>query len=339
MNEEKEKNSLFIPDINTNDKTLTYKIFHYFHYQLKGNKEFKTWLSCILILIESVQFISYAFSPIHFDSWKLEEKSISKISTVISAFRLSSFIKLMKNEIYYLILYLVIVFIFVLCLFVVLQILFSDTSSRLFKYSAATIWSLINILSIFLFIPLMEIVLTPIQCVNGKVYGLKNDEICWNAIHYLRSILGVLGGIFFFLWCSFMISFSFYPFQKSMSTIRINSTNDLIIIIMKLVAILQNIFIKNEYASLAILFLIAYIMFYFCYNENSYNNSHLELIIIIKNLLILWTYFVLFLTKIFQSYIINGFIYLLVIGYPVMVYLSILLNKEKERNEFYIFIR
>ena len=326
MNEEKEKNSLFIPDINTNDKTLTYKIFHYFHYQLKGNKEFKTWLSCILILIESVQFISYAFSPIHFDSWKLEEKSISKISTVISAFRLSSFIKLMKNEIYYLILYLVIVFIFVLCLFVVLQILFSDTSSRLFKYSAATIWSLINILSIFLFIPLMEIVLTPIQCVNGKVYGLKNDEICWNAIHYLRSILGVLGGIFF----------SFYPFQKSMSTIRINSTNDLIIIIMKLVAILQNIFIKNEYASLAILFLIAYIMFYFCYNENSYNNSHLELIIIIKNLLILWTYFVLFLTKIFQSFIINGFIYLLVIGYPVMVYLSILLNKEKEMSFTYL---
>ena len=336
MNEEKEKNSLFIPDINTNDKTLTYKIFHYFHYQLKGNKEFKTWLSCILILIESVQFISYAFSPIHFDSWKLEEKSISKISTVISAFRLSSFIKLMKNEIYYLILYLVIVFIFVLCLSVVLQILFSDTSSRLFKYSAATIWSLINILSIFLFIPLMEIVLTPIQCVNGKVYGLKNDEICWNAIHYLRSILGVLGGIFFFLWCSFMISFSFYPFQKSMSTIRINSTNDLIIIIMKLVAILQNIFIKNEYASLAILFIIAYIMFYFCYNENSYNNSHLELIIIIKNLLILWTYFVLFLTKIFQSFIINGFIYLLVIGYPVMVYLSILLNKEKEMSFTYL---
>ena len=336
MNEEKEKNSLFIPDMNTNDKNLTYKIFHYFHYQLKSNKELKTWLSCILILIESVQFISYAFSPNHFDSWKMEEKNISKISTIICAFRLSTFIKLMKNEIYYIILYLAIIFIFFLCLFVVLQILFSDTSSRLFKYSAATIWSLIDILSIFLFIPLMEIVLTPIQCVNGKVYGLKNDEICWNAVHYLRSILGILGGIFFFLWCIFMISFSFYPFQKSMSTIRINSTNDVIIIIMKLIAILQNIFIKNEYASLAILFLIGYIMFYFCYNDNSYNNNHLELIIIIKNSLILWTYFVLLLTKLFQSFIINGFIYLLGIGYPVMIYLSILLNKEKEMNFTYL---
>jgi hypothetical protein len=133
-----------------------------------------------------------------------------------------------------------------------------------------------------------------------------------------------------------MINFSFYPFQKSMSTIRINSTNDVIILIMKLIAILQNIFINNEYASLALLFLISYTMFYFCYNENSYNNSHLELIILIKNLLILWTYFVLFLTKIFQSFIINGFIYLLVIGYPVMVYLSILLNKEKEMSFTYL---
>ena len=336
MNEEKEKNSLFIPDMNSNDKALSYKIFHYFHYQLKGNKEFKTWLSCILILIESIQFISYAFSPIHFESWKLEEKNIKKISTIICAFRLSTFIKLMKNEIYYIILYLVIIFIFVLCLIVVLQILFSDTSSRLFKYSAAIIWSLMDILSIFLFIPLMEIVLIPIQCVDGKIYGVKNDEICWKGIHYLRSILGILGAIFFFIWCIFMISFSFYPFQKLMSTIRINSTNDTIILIMKLIVILQNIFIKNEYVSLAILFLISYVMFYFCYNEYSYNNYHLELFIIIKNLLILWTYFVLFLTKLFQGFIINGFIYLLVIGYPVMIYLSILLNKEKEMSFTYL---
>ena len=335
MNEDKEKNTLFIPDINTNDKALIYKIFHYFHYQLKINKEFKTWLSCILISIEAIQIISYAFSSVHHNSWKMEQKNIKKISTIISAFRLSPFIKLMNNNIYHAISYLIIIFIFFLCLCVILQILFSDPSSRLFKYSAATIWSLKEIISIFLYIPLTEIILTPIKCVDGKVYGVKNEEICWKGVHYLRLILGILGSLFLFIWCIFMLNLSFYPFQKYMSTIRINSTNNVINVISKLILILQNIFISNEHLSFIILFLLSFMMFYFCYYESTYNNNHLEIVITIKNIIILWTYFVLFLTKLFQSFIINGFIYILIIGYPVMVYLSILVNQEKEMNYSY----
>ena len=103
--DDKEKNSLYISDININERSLKYKIFHYFNFQLKENKKFKTWILFSLIVIESIQFISYAFSSIHFNSWKIERKKIKLISDIISATRLSLFLSLMNNKIYSFIIY------------------------------------------------------------------------------------------------------------------------------------------------------------------------------------------------------------------------------------------
>ena len=336
MYDDKEKNSLFISDINANDRTFNYKIFHYFYFQLKENKKFKTWLLSILIIFESLQFISYAFSSNHYDSWKIDTTKIRIISNIISCTRLSPFLKLLDYQIYSSILYLLIILIFVIFLIITIQILFSDESSKFYKYSSAIIWISIDIITIFLYIPFTEIILMPFNCENGKVLGKENFNICWKGIHYLQMALGILSSILLFIIGIFMLNFSFFPFQKNMSTIRINSNNDIIIIIMKLFTILQNIFIKNEYLSLTILLLISFIMFYSCLNEPTYNNEFLEIIISIKNIIILWTYFILFLSKLFKTYYINGFIYLLVIGYPVIIYLSILIYKEK--NIYFTYI-
>jgi hypothetical protein len=178
----------------------------------------------------------------------------------------------------------------------------------------------------------MEIILTPIKCVDGHVYGLSFMENCWKGIHYFQIALSILSSILFFAFTIFMIFFGFCPFQKYMSTIRINSTNDIIIIIMKLIMIFQNIVITNDNISLFILLFASFIMFYNCYNEYTYNNSSLEIAITIKNLTIMWTYFILFLSKIFREYTINGFIFLLIIGYPIIIYLSLIVYREKEMD-------
>ena len=99
MNDEKERNSLFVFDININERVLKYKVFHYFYFQLKENKKTKTWILSILIIIEALQLISYAFTPIHYDSWKLEENNINLISNIISFTRISPIIKILSYNI------------------------------------------------------------------------------------------------------------------------------------------------------------------------------------------------------------------------------------------------
>ena len=178
-------------------------------------------------------------------------------------------------------------------LIVILQILFIDSASLHYRLSTAFIRSFIDIISIIFYIPITEIILMPTRCVNDIVDGIMNSEKCWDKIHYLNAILGIIGAILLTIWCIFMLNFSFYPFQKIKTTIRISSNNDIIILIMKLIVILQYLYISNEYISLALLNIIGIIMFYSCYYEPTYNIEHIEISITIKNLLIIWTFFVL----------------------------------------------
>ena len=154
-------------------------------------------------------------------------------------------------------------------------------------------------------------------------------------MHYLNVILAIIAAFLFFIICIFLVNFNFYPFQKNMSTNRVNSNNDIIIIIMKLALVLQNLLIKNEYISLFILLLVAISMFFSCFNEPTYNNDKLEIVITIKNLIVLWTYFILLITKLFRNIAFNGFIYLLIFGCPIIIIFAIVIYKEKDLNFSY----
>ena len=327
---EKEKNSLLIQDISTNKKTLTYKIFRYFYSLNQEKKEYNFFFKSLFYFIEAIQLLSYAFSSVHYNSWKIELSKITLISNIIQAFRLSTFMEFLNYKEYSIILYFFLILIFILCLIVVLEILFNDSSSKKLRFLSSFINSIIDIMVIIMYIPITEIILIPIKCINGNVYRVSNGEKCWQSMHYLKVILGIIGSILLFIWCIFMVNFKFYPFQKLKSTMRMNSNNDILIILMKLFAVLQFLLISNEYLSLIILLLISIILFFSCYNNQTYNDNKLEIVITMKNLIILWIYFVLLLSKIFQNFIANGFIFLFIFGCPIIVILSYIINREKD---------
>jgi len=333
---ESEKNSLSIQEIIINKKTLTYKIFRYFYSLNQDKKDYNLFLKCILYFIETIQFISYAFSSLHYNSWKMELSNIKLISSIMQAFRLSTFIKLLNYKEYSIILYFFLILIFILSLIIILQILFNDSSSKKFRYLSSFIDSIIDLMVIIMYIPITEIFLIPIKCVNGTVYEINNGEKCWQNKHYLKVIFGIMGSILLFFWCIFMVNFKFYPFQKLNSIVRMTSNNDILITLMKLFAVLQYLLITNEYLSLIILLFISILIFFSCFNNQTYNNNKLEIIITMKNLVILWIYFVLLLSKIFQNFIANGFIFLFIFGCPIIVILSFIINREKDFDNYFL---
>ena len=330
-----EKNDYFYQDINFNDRAIVFKMFHFFYSVLQSNKEYSLFLKCLYIFIEALQIISYAFTHNHDESWSINLRSIRMISNIISVFRFSILMRYVNYKIYSIILYLLIISIFMLFFLVVPQILFGDKSSKLYRFSIGYIHIILDALVTIFYIPITEIILLPIKCVNGKVYGVRNAETCWEYMHYLNVILAIIAAFLFFIICIFLVNFNFYPFQKSMSTNRVNSNNDIIIIIMKLALVLQNLLIKNEYISLFILLLVAISMFFSCFNEPTYNNDKLEIVITIKNLIVLWTYFILLITKLFRNIAFNGFLYLLIFGCPIIIIFAIVIYKEKDLNFSY----
>ena len=329
---DKERNNFLFQDINLDEKSLKFNIYKFFYSLILEKKEFKAFLKIIEIFIETIQFISFAFSPIHYDSWKIERKTIKIISNVLNAFRLSEFIKSLKYNQYLAILYALVIIIFILNLIVILNILFIESSYQLYRYSSTIIRTIIDVISVLLYIPLTEIMLLLIKCDNGKVQEFKDGEKCWEKTYYLNFTISMIGIVLLFLWSNFMLNFSFYPFANSKSTIRIYSFNDIIILFLKLFLILQNLVIKNEYLSIAILFIISLIMFFCCYSHSTYNNNKIEIAIYIKNILVIWTFLVLLISKIFINISANGFIYLLVLICPIIIYFSILIYQEKFVN-------
>ena len=325
----KNKNIIYFQE-NNKDKTFHYKIFKFFYTLFHERKEINTFFKIIQYIIETIQFVSYAFSSIHFNSWKLDENIIESISTVLEAFRFTGFVKYLKFKIYILIFAAFIITIFSCCFTLLLNIILINSSSLIYRYSIIITRTVVNIFSIIFYVPMTEIIFFPIKCVDGKVYGMKEGETCWVFLHYIHFALAIFGAVLLFFLNIFIFSFNFYPFQSQYSTIRVTSTGEIIISILKLFLILQYFFISNEYISLAILILVSIIMLAIGFNQPTYNNNKLEMCINIRNLFVIWTYFILLISKFFQDVVANGFIYYLLFGYPIIIYLSIILFKEKD---------
>jgi hypothetical protein len=280
---EKEKDSFLLQDINSNNKSFSYKIFKYYYTLYQAKKKFNLFVKYILIFIETIQLISYSFSSNHLNSWKLNQSNIAIILNILNAFRISFFMKFLQYKIYSVILYLLVIIIFILCLTVMLNILFIESPSKIYKFSISMVHKLIEVIIIIFYIPITEIILIPIKCIDGKVNGFNDGETCWEYIHYINISLGIIGAILLFILFIFLLFFNFYPFQSPMSANRISSKNDVIILIIKLFFILQNLLITNRYVSMIILLLASTLIFVYCYDEPTYNNSKLEIVLSIRN--------------------------------------------------------
>ena len=299
------------------------KVYRYFYSLFQEKKEFNNLVKYAQLFIETIQIISFAFSDIHKKSWE----GYYSIVQVAEYVRISTILKYFDYNVYLVVFYISLLLIIILNLMITMHIYFVDSVSKIYQFTTTIIRSSIDILAVVLYISITEILLIPSKCVDGKIFGVKSETECSGGLYYLNIVIGIIGVILFFSWCIFTLSFSFYPFQSSTSTIRINSHNDINILIIKLIFLLQNIFITNQYLSLGILLIFSILMFFNCFNEPTYNNKKLEVAVTIRNFYIVWTFFILFIAKLIPN---KGYMFILIFGYIIIIYLSYIVIKEKE---------
>ena len=212
-----------------------------------------------------------------------------------------------------------------------MQILIGKQESKLFLACVTFTRLLIYPLFIFLYIPINELILLPLKCNEDNKIDIINISItCWDGIHYLYVILGIIASILFLISIYLLISLYFYPFNYSESSIRISSDSDIIFLFIKFIFVVRFIIIKNQFLSLAILLLLSLFALMGEFSNPTFNNFNLGVFIQIRNFLAFWTYFTLFIAKICENSNINGIIYLFCFGIPVVIISSVLLYKREE---------
>ena len=335
MNEFQNNNSLYSQDITVEEQTFKQNLFHFFYLLLSEKKEMKSFILNLLHILEIIQLISYAFTPPHLEVWNLS--NADKISTVIGALRLSSIMQFVSLKVFAIIFYFIAIIIFCFFLLILMQILLGDFSSKIYSFLLSITNMLIEPFSLFLFIPLVEILLLSCKCKNNHIYNIKEEIKCWSGDHYLYTTLGIIISLIFFIFNFILSIFNFYPFQTDSSNIRLNSKGNSTSIIMKFIFILNFIFNDNDYTSNVILLIFAVYLTFIEINNKTFNNYTLEVIINLRNASITWTYFVLLIANLFKNSRFDCFYYLLIVGYPFIIYFSIILNKSNECNIDYNF--
>ena len=206
-----------------------------------------------------------------------------------------------------------------------MQIILRKPNSNILDKLLKITHILIPPLTIFFYIPFTEIYLSPLFCYTNSKNCIFNSEV-----NILFAILGIICCTLFTIILIFLNYFYFYPFQIIKLTVKINSSIDIILIVIKLLYILRYIFVINEYISIAILLLFFIFLSFQQYKSPIYNLNTIEILLNVRNCIIIWTYFMLLVSKICENTEINGLIYLLIIGYPIIIFCSIISFKEFE---------
>lgn len=112
-------------------------------------------------------------------------------------------------------------------------------------------------LTIFLMIPISELILLPLKCVNDKVDIVKESISCFDGLHYLYSVLGCLFALIFYILIFISSIFYFDPFNNKKTTTKIDTSADMFLYFCKMISVIRFIAIKDQYISIVIMVLLS----------------------------------------------------------------------------------
>ena len=164
------------------------KVFNYFYNVIK-KKNLNVFIICLLIIIETIQIISYGFSEPHKKFWKIKENRIKNINTLVGALRVTQILKYVKFNIYLVIWAIDLIIIFLTILLLAMAIKFNKPNSSLYKIVVTFGKYMSIIMTSIGLIPCTELLLLMYKCEDKKVDIVKDSIKCFKGVHFLYSVL------------------------------------------------------------------------------------------------------------------------------------------------------
>ncbi len=307
------------------------KIFNYFYNILK-KKDINVFIICLLIIIETIQIISYGFSDPHKKFWKIKESRIKNINSLIGALRITQILKYVTFNIYLILWAISVILIFVSILLISMAIKFNKPNSSLYKI-VVNYGKYVSLLMTSIgLIPCTELLLLMFKCEDNKISIVKDPIKCYKGVHFLYAALSIVCLIGQNLLNLLFGIFCFDPFNNKNTSTKIDTSADLFYYILALVNSLRYIFIKNEWISIAILLVGSLFNLKKGFDEPTYNNFIIQCLKMIRNSLFLWTSFMIMICKLTFNSKFDGNIYLFLFGMPLIIITCAICYKKESEN-------
>jgi len=328
-----EKNSKLSKELNANEQvSLKTRVFCFFYYVLK-KKDINLLVCVIFLLLEMIQLISYAFSVPHKQLWKISDDAMYYVELVVTASRIAPLMKFLSFDWYIVIYSCLLGYVFVHSLLLAMALRINKVSSKFYETIVSFTRYFSSAMTIFLLIPISELTLLMIKCdSNNQITLVSNSIECWAGLHILYTFLSVIFTLLFFFLIFILTLFYFDPFNSKKTATKIDTTADCFFNIFKIVAVVRFITLESEWISIVFMTIASLLNLKRSYENPTYNNHLLEAIVSIRNASVFWTYLVLLFSKILEGTTFNGQIFLLLMGYPLIVVFSIIYYRKKSEN-------
>ena len=247
------KNYFINQDITETKKSLKLKLFDYFYRILSGKVMTGFYILYFFHSVEILQLISYAFSSPHKEVWKMPEKTSNFIDDFFSGFRLAPVLKYLKLKMFTFVFLIVFLLILIFFILLMVQIIIGKENSSLFEKLRNFTSFLIPFFTILLYIPINELFFSIFDCSNKCLHNRKEEVHCWRGTHLFLVLISIIGIILNLIINALFTFFYFYPFSTQKVSIKLTSSVDIVLSLIKIIYVIQNIFIKDEYISIAFL--------------------------------------------------------------------------------------
>ncbi len=316
---------------NNEGVSIKERIF-FFYYQINKKNEINELVTSILIVLETIQQISYVFTDPLYDIWKISNKDSGKfIKKVITATRLSQLFRLVKFNIFLYSWIALGILLFAFIISILLSIQINNMKFTVFRFNIIMGSYSFNVINGFLLVPILETILLMIKCENNRIEITEDGIKCYKSMHILYFSFSILFSLLFIILIFVNELFNFSPLEKEKEIVKINNSSEILIIFMKIIIIFLYIFNAKDWIFIVIGLLGYLKLIKENFEEITYNSTKLELLLCIRNCSILWAYLMLFLAFISSS---NKFVYFLVFGYPLIIILTVTLKNSFDSNKF-----
>ena len=158
-----DKNQKLGKDLNVADEvSIKTKIFNFYFFVLR-KKDINMFFCSLLLILETLQLISFSFSEPHLKNWKIKESKMKNIKLVVGAARITSILTYIDFDLYIIIFFCLLVYIFAHSLFLTMLIKFNKTTSKFYQIGIIFTRYFTTPLTIFLIIPINEMILPPLK--------------------------------------------------------------------------------------------------------------------------------------------------------------------------------
>ena len=315
-------------NFNEEETKIKFRLFLFYSEILK-KKQVNILITSILLIIETIQMVSYAFTQPLVSLWELSPSTEDYLKKIIGAPRITPlYYYLNFNE--YLIIWIILVsafFIYILFFATVLQI--NKTNSKIYRFFVVLSRYLFYISPIVLVIPSLETVFLMGNCNAEKKFDwVKNGIQCFSGIHFLYFTISIIYGIVFVIFMFLNQFYVYAPFENYKQVLKVNTYAETVNFAYKFIIIVIYCIGINKKLTTAVYFLGSLYVTTISFSHRIYNTTLLNALVNFRNCSVLWTYFTLLLNSITTTKFFSNTIYLEILGYPLIIFLSNSLSRN-----------